>query len=198
MTASERNEAARQAWREQAAAVEPDRWVWVDETGSHTGFTPRYAWAPKGQRAAGSAPRNTGLNHTVITALTDQGTLPSLIVEGGVKTRTFERYVEHCLAPVLRSGQIVAMDNLRAHHSPRVRELIEARGAELWYLPSYSPDLNPIEEAFSKVKGLLRRAAARTEQTLYAAIWTSLRAITPHDAQGWFGHCGYLPANQLS
>jgi len=170
----------------------------VDETGSHTGFTPRYARAPKGERAHGSAPRNTGTNRTVITALTETGMVPGLIVEGGVTSRAFEQYVRHCLAPALRPGQIVAMDNLRAHHTPTVRALIEARGAALWYLPSYSPDLNPIEEAFSKVKGLLRRAAARTEETLDAAIWASLRAITPHDAHGWFGHCGYLPLDQFS
>jgi len=132
------------------------------------------------------------MNHTVITALTAEGTLPGLIVEGGVTSRTFEVYVEHCLAPAVRPGQIVAMDNLRAHHSPRVRELIEARGAELRYLPSYSPDLNPIEAAFSKLKGLLRRAAARMEEALYAAIWTSLQAITPQDVSARFRHCGCL------
>jgi transposase len=124
--------------------------------------------------------------------------LPGLIVEGGVTTRTFEQYVRHCLAPALRPGHIVAMDTLRAHHSPKVRELIEARGAELRYLPSYSPELNPIEEAFSKVKGLLRRAAARTEEALYAAIWAGLQTITPQDVRGWFGHSGYLPEGQLS
>jgi len=170
----------------------------VDETGSHTGFTPRYARAPKGERAHGSAPRNTGVNQTVITALTEAGMVPGLIVEGGVTTRTFEHYVRHCLAPALRPGQIVAMDNLRAHHSPKVRELIEARGAEVRYLPSYSPDLNPIEEAFAKVTGLLRRAGARTEEALSAAIWASLWAITPQDARGWFAHGGYLPKGQLS
>jgi transposase len=124
--------------------------------------------------------------------------LPGLILDGGVTARAFEMFVRHCLAPALRPGHIVAMDNLRAHHSPTVRELIQARGAEVRYLPSYSPDLNPIEEGFSKVKGLLRRAAARTEEALYAAIWASLRAITAQDARGWFTHGGYLTEGQLT
>ena len=178
--------------------MDPARWVFVDETGSHLGFTPRYARAPKGERARGSAPRNTGVNHTVITALTRSGMLPSLIEEGGVTARTFEAWVAHCLVPALRAGDVVAMDNLRAHHSPRIRALIEARGAEVRHLPSYSPDLNPIEEGFSKLKSLLRRVAARTEEALYAAIRSGSHAITPQDATGWFRHCGYLPADQLS
>lgn len=191
LTALERDEAARATWREAAADVEPGRWVFVDETGSHLGFTPRYARAPKGERAYGSAPRNTGINHTVITAIASDGILPSLIVEGGVTGRAFEMWVEHCLVPHLRPEHVVAMDNLRGHHGPRVRELIEGRGAELRYLPSYSPDLNPIEEAFSKLKNLLRKAEARTEETLYAAIRTGLHAITPQNVHGWFQHCGY-------
>jgi transposase len=120
------------------------------------------------------------------------------VVEGGISTRGFEVYVEAILAPTLRPGQVVVLDNLRQHRSPRVRELIEARGAELWFLPSYSPDLNPIEEAFSKIKALLRTAAARTEEDLLAAIWTALRAITPADARGYFTHCGYPPPAQAA
>jgi transposase len=110
------------------------------------------------------------------------------VVEGGISTRGFEVYVEAILAPTLRPGQIVVLDNLRQHRSVRTRALIEARGAELWFLPSYSPDLNPIEEAFSKVKALLRTAAARTEADLLAAIWATLRAITPTDALGYATH----------
>jgi transposase len=107
-------------------------------------------------------------------------------------------YVERCLAPSLRPGQIVVMDNLRAHFHPRVRPLIEARGAELWHLLAYSPDLNPIEEAFSKVKALLRRAQARTDETLRVATRAARRAITPCDAAGWFQHCGYGSLDQLT
>ena len=113
------------------------------------------------------------------------------MLEGAVTTRAFEVYVEHSLAPRLRPGQIVALDNLRQHRSARTRELIEARGAELWFLPAYSPDLNPIEEACSKVKTLLRSAAARTHEALVGAIWAALAAISPADARGYFTHGGY-------
>jgi transposase len=191
VSASERDEAARSAWRERAKAVDPRRWVWIDETGSHLGFTPRYSRAPRGQRAPGRAPPNRGKNRTLITALTLAGTGPSLLLEGALDRAAFDAYVTHLLAPTLHPGQIVVVDNLKAHHSDRARAAIEARGAELWFLPSYSPDLNPIEEAFSKLKALLRRAAARTHEALVAAIWAALAAITPQDAAGWFTHCGY-------
>jgi transposase len=117
-------------------------------------------------------------------------------MEGGISTAGFEAYVEQLLAPTLRPGQIVVMDNLQQHRGARTRELIEARGAELWFLPGYSPDLNPIEEAFSKLKALLRTAAARTHEALAAAIWAALRAITPAEARGYFTHCGYPPLAQ--
>jgi transposase len=170
--------------------------VFVDETGSHLGLVRLYARAPRGQRAVGRAPRNRGRVRTTITSVTLDGIGPGLVVEGGVSTAGFEAYVAHVLAPTLRPGQIVVMDNLRQHQGDRTRELIEARGAALWFLPAYSPDLNPIEEAFSKVKTLLRTAAARTHEALTAAIWAALRAITTADARGSFTHCGYPPLAQ--
>ena len=118
---------------------------------------------------------------------------PGLLLEGAVTTAAFEAYVERILAPTLRPGQVVVLDNRRQHHSERTRRAIEARGASLRFLPSYSPDLTPIEEASSKVKTLLRRAAARTHEALAAALWAALAAITPNDAAGWFTHCGYPP-----
>jgi transposase len=123
---------------------------------------------------------------------------PGLVVEGGISTAGFEAYVQHLLAPTLRPGDIVVVDNLQQHRGDRTRELIEARGAELWLLPAYSPDLNPIEEAFSKVKALLRTAAARTHEDLLAAIWAALKAITPSDARGYFTHAGYPPLAQVA
>jgi transposase len=191
LSASERNEPARAAWREQAGGTDPARLVWVDETGSHLGLTRTHARSPRGERAHGSAPRNRGQNRTTIAALTLDGLGPGLLLEGGVTTRAFEAYVERLLAPTLRPGQIVVLDNLRQHRSARVRQAIEARGAALWFLPAYSPDLSPIEEAFAKVKALLRQAAARTHAALAAAIWAALAAITPADARGYFTHCGY-------
>ena len=191
LSASERDEAARAAWRERTKTVDPRRFVWVDETGSHLGFTPSYSRAPRGQRARARAPRNRGKNRTLITALTLDGMGPGLLLEGALDGAAFEAYITHRLAPTLRPGQIVVVDNLKAHHRERARAAIEARGAELWFLPSYSPDLTPIEEAFAKLTHLLRRAAARTHEALAAAIWAALAAITPADAAGWFSHCGY-------
>ena len=182
------------AWRARVRDVAPTRWVWVDEFGSHLGLTRTYARAPQDKRAHGSAPRNRGQNRTTITSLTLDGLGPGLLVEGGVSTAGFAAYVEHILAPTLRPGQIVVLDNLRQHRSERVRTAIEACGAELWFLPSYSPDFNPIEEAFSKVKTLLRTAAARDHEALAAAIWAALAAITAADARGYFIHGGYLAA----
>jgi transposase len=167
--------------------------VWVDEFGSHLGLTRTYARAPRSERAVGSAPRNRGQNRTTLTSLTLDGLGSGVLLEGGVATRGFEVCVEHVLAPTLRPGRIVVLDNLRQHRSERTRALIGARGAEVWFLPSYSPDLSPIEEAFSKARALLRRAAAREHETLVAAIWAALRAIAPADARGYVAHCGYPP-----
>ncbi len=115
----------------------------------------------------------------------------AMLLAGATDTAAFEAYVEHVLAPTLLPGQVVVMDNLSAHKRARVRALIEARGCELWYLPTYSPDLSPIEEAFSKLKTLLRRAEARTREALEDAIAAALNTITATDARGYFLHCGY-------
>jgi transposase len=125
-----------------------------------------------------------------------EGMGPSLAVEGGTTARVFETYTERVLAPTLRKGQVV-MDNLSAHKGERVRELIEDRGCELLYLPSYSPDLNPIEEAFSKIKGLLRKVEARSREALLEAIGVAISAVSDRDALGFFEHCGYRTTVQL-
>lgn len=174
------------------------RFVWVDECGSHLSLTPLYARAPKGERARGTVPRNRGPNTTLVASLTLEGMGPAMTLEGALDAAAFGVYVEQVLAPTLRPEAIVVIDNLSAHKSERVRQAIEARGAQLWFLPAYSPDLSPIEEAFSKLKALLRRAAARTRDALEAAIRAALDAITPQDARGWFAHCGYLPQAQSS
>ena len=191
MSASERVKPARPAWRKLTTAMEPSRWVWVDEFGSNTGLTRHFARAPRGERAHASAPGNHGSNRTTIASLTLAGMGPGLILDEAMTTRGFEAYVQHVLAPTLQPGQIVGLDNLRQHKSAHVRDLIEACGASIWFLPTYSPDFNPIEEAFSKVKTLLRSAAARTHEALVAAIWAALAAVTPADAHGYFAHAGY-------
>ena len=116
---------------------------------------------------------------------------------GGTTKEVFEAYVERVLAPTLRPGQVIVADNLAAHKGEEVRELIEARGCELLFLPPYSPDYNPIEEAFSKIKELLRRAQARTREALIEALGRAISAVTAQDARGFFEHCGYRPAVQL-
>ena len=182
-----------------AEQVEIERLVFVDEMGTNTSLSPVYAsWAPKGQRAYWSVPRNRGANTTVLSSMSAQGMGPSLTVEGTTTSVVFEAYVEQVLAPTLCKGQVVVMDNLSAHKGERVRELIEERGCQLVYLPSYSPDLNPIEEAFSKIKRLVRKAEARTREALVEAIGSALSAVTSSDARGFFEHCGYrMPVRSL-
>jgi transposase len=178
--------------------IDPGRLVFVDEMGTHTSLAPLYAYAPIGERAFFEIPRNRGKNTTLLTSLHRGGMGPSLVVEGATTSRVFETYVKRLLAPALKPGQIVVMDNLGAHRPKRVRELIEERGCELVYLPSYSPDLNPIEEALSKVKHILRKTCARTKEALIEAMGRALAAVSIEDVRGYFVHCGYrTPAQQL-
>jgi len=172
--------------------------VFVDECSSNSALTPLYARAPRGQRAVGRVPRNYGANTTLMASLSLQGMGEALVWEGAADTSTFEAYIEQVLAPSLERGQIVVMDNLSSHQGARVRQAIEACGCQLLFLPTYSPDFSPIEEAFSKLKTALRRAGARTQETLLEAIAQALVTITPADALGWFTHCGYLPPAQAA
>ncbi len=166
----------------------------MDETGSHIAMTPLYAYAPRGERAIGKVPRNYGAIMTLIASLSLSGMGAALILDGAADGATFELYVEQILSPSLHAGQIVILDNLSIHLSPRVRQAIEARGCRLLFLPAYSPDFSPIEEAFSKVKTFLRRQGARTREALQEAIAQALDLITEADALGWFTHCGYPPS----
>ena len=154
-------------------------------------MTRRYARAPRGERVRGKVPRNRGENTTLLASMSAEGMGPCLAVVGSTTKEVFEAYVERVLAPSLKPGQVVVMDNLGAHKGERVMELVQARGCELLFLPAYSPDFAPIEEAFSKIKALLRRAAARTREALVEAMGRALAAVTARDARGWFAHCGY-------
>lgn len=167
--------------------------VFVDESFDQVALTPRYARAPRGERAYGKAPRNWGKNVTLISSITLAEGMggASLSIEGSSDTESFGLYLKEILCPTLRPGQIIIMDNLSVHKSKWVRELIEQRGCQLWLLPSYSPDLNPIEEAFSKVKGLLRKAKARTLDALFEATSEALGEVNTADTRGFFEHCGY-------
>ena len=171
--------------------INPGCLVFVDEMGTHTSLASLYAYAPIGERAFFEIPRNRGKNTTLLTSLHGGGMGPSMAVEGATTARVFETYVKRLLAPALRPGQVVVMDNLGAHRPKRVRELIEARGCELIYLPPYSPDLNPIEEALSKIKHILRKIGARTKETLIEAMGRALAAVSAQDVRGFFVHCGY-------
>lgn len=185
-------------WREELGRVDASRLVFVDEMGTHTSLAPLYAYAPIGERAFFEIPRNRGKNTTLLTSLHAGGMGPSMAVEGATTARVFGTYVERLLVPALKPGQVVVMDNLGAHRPKRVRELIEGRGCELIYLPPYSPELNPIEEALSKVKHLLRRIGARTKEALIEAMGRALGAVSARDARGFFAHCGYrIPAQHL-
>lgn len=190
--AAERDEPQREAFRRRIADRDATDFVIVDESGTNLNLTPRYARAPRGERAYGSVPRNTPPNTTLIASLTTAGMGPAMLLPGATDTAAFEVYIAQVLAPSLVPGQVVILDNLSAHKSVRVQELIAARGCELWYLPSYSPDLSPIEAAFSKLKEALRRAKARTHEALYDAIALALEQITASDAYGYFTHCGYI------
>jgi transposase len=196
--AGERDEFLRAAWRALVAGeIDAGRLVFVDEMGANVSLSPLYGWSRRGQRAFGSAPRNWGKNVTLLASITAEGVGPSLAVEGATTRAVFEAYLERVLVPSLRPGQVVVMDNLSAHKGGKVREILEEAGCEALYLPPYSPDLNPIEQAFSKVKGLLRRAESRTREALVEAMGRALDAVTAKDVRGFFGHCGYGPVDQL-
>src|SRR5713101_5951445 len=196
LAASERREEDRASFRKQVKPLDAKRLVFVDESGSNIALTPLYARAPRGQRAHGSVPRNRGKNTTLLASLSVQGIGASMILEGATNAAAFEIYLEQILLPSLAPGQIVVMDNLSAHKGARVRQLIEERGCQLLFLPAYSPDFSPIEETFSKIKAYLRRVGARTREALEEAIAQALETVTPQDAHGWFGHCGYSPLHE--
>jgi transposase len=170
--------------------------VFVDESGFHS-MTRLRARAPKGKRAYGKVPRNRGKNTTLIASITLEGGMgESMSIEGATDSEAFEAYVEHFLTPSLCEGQVVVLDRLGAHRTDRVKQLIEGRGADLVFLPSYSPEMNPIEEAFSKIKALVRKAGARVREELVETIGRALAAVTIEDAAGWFAHAGYWPQDQ--
>ena len=166
--------------------------------GPNTSLCALYAYAPKGRRAYTRVPRNRGANTTLLASMTLEGMGPCLAVEGATTATVLETYVQRVLAPSLRRAQIIVLDNLSAHKSERAKELIEERGCQLLYLPAYSPDFNPIEEAFSKIKSALRKAQARNREALVEALGVAIWAVTTRDAHGFFEHGGYhLPVYLL-
>jgi transposase len=182
---------ARADYRELITPLDLEHLKFIDEAGVNVAMTRLYGRAPRGQRVCGAVPQNYGANVTMLAALSVRGVEAVMTIDGATDAEVFRAYVEHVLCPTLAPGDIVVMDNLRAHKVAGIRERIEACSAQLIYLPPYSPDLSPIEPCWSKLKTLSRAAQARTREALDAAIEQVLAAVTPSDARGWFHHCGY-------
>jgi transposase len=191
MGASERNERTRRAWHRIVKNLDPRRLVFVDESGATITLARRYGRAPQGERAHGRAPRNHGQNLTLVAGLSLSGLQAPMLLDGAMNSQAFALYVEHFLVPSLRPGQLVILDNLAVHKQQPIHRAITTAGCRVLFLPSYSPDLNPIEQAFSKIKAYIRRVGARTREALEAAIATAIDRITTTDARGYFHHCGY-------
>lgn len=184
----------RRSFRRKVKQIEPQRLIFVDETGVTTAMTPAYAWSPRGERADASAP-GAWESVTVIAALGLDGVRAPLMFPGCTNAATFESYIEQVLVPTLHEGDVVVFDNLSAHLGSAVAEAIEGTGAKVLPLPPYSPDYTPIEEMFSKVKEFLRRVAARAKGDLYNAIGDALREVTDPDIIGWFQNAGLYAAH---
>ena len=178
-------------WWELIAGIDPQRLVFLDESGVTTEMTRRYGRGPRGERVCEGAPGGHWRTLTLLGAIAMEALLAPMTIPDPPDVDVFLAYLEQVLCPRLRPGQVVVMDNLSAHKHSRVRALIEQAGAELLYLPPYSPDLNPIEEAFSKIKSLLRKSGARVREVLVEAIGAALSEVTQEDARAFFEHCGY-------
>jgi transposase len=193
--ASERDtERVQQARADYLELIEPldiEHMKFIDESGINLTMTRAYGRGPRGERVVGAVPQNYGPNITMIAALALQGVEAVMTIDGATDADVFRAYGEQVLCPTLTAGDIVVMDNLRAHKVAGIRDRIEERGARLVFLPPYSPDLSPIELCWSKLKTLLRAAQARTREALDAAVQQALTVVMPSDARGWFRHCGY-------
>jgi transposase len=185
--------AARQVWRERQPSLDPDRLVFIDETWATTNMTRRCGRAPRGQRLVASVPHGHWKTSTFVAGLRSTGLTAPLVVDGAMNGDVFRAYVEQILVPTLVPGDIVILDNLSSHKVVGVCEAIEARGASLVYLPPYSPDLNPIEQAFAKLKALLRKIAARTIAALWDALGDILDRFTPQECANYLASAGYVP-----
>jgi transposase len=189
--------AARKAFVQRVEAIPPERLIFVDEFGTNLAMTRPYAWAPSGVRAYGTVPGDPGTNITLTLGLRLDGVVAPFAFEGSTDGVAFQAYIEHQLAPNLKPGDVVVLDNLPVHHKVSVAPALRAVGAEVLYLPPYSPDLSPVEECGSKVKAWIRAEAPRTPTAVYDAMGHAIGAVTSSDAHGWFGHRGgYCPKRE--
>lgn len=168
-----------------------DRYVFLDETGAHTKMTRLYGWGPKSQRVVAAVPHGHWKSTTFLGALRTTGLTAPLVIDGALTGKLFAAYVEQQLVPTLSPGDIVVLDNLSSHKHPEARKAIEAASCTLAYLPPYSPDLNPIELLFSKLKTLLRKHAERTIDTLWTRIGQLITEFSPDECRNYIRHCGY-------
>lgn len=196
MGATERDEARRRSWIRIVRHFDARRLVFIDESGANITLARRYGRAPRDHRCHGSAPRNYDQNLTLFASLSLEGMQAAMLLDGAADTASFQVYVEHILVPTLRPRQLVILDNLSVHKQAPIRAAIEAAGCRVLFLPAYSPDFNPIEQAFSKIKAYLRRVGARTKESLEVAIGEAINLVSTSDATGYFHHCGYTELAQ--
>jgi transposase len=196
VVAAEQDAAARAAWWDAGTELPAAQLVFIDESGTNTTASPRYGWAPRGHRAHGVAPRTYDHNTTLVAALTWNGIGAAMTLPGALDGLAVDVFLDEVLVPTLRPEQVLIMDNRSVHPREVVRARIEAVGCTRQLVPAYSLDFTPIEQAFSKLKPLLRRAEARTQDARDAAISAGLVQITATDAIGWFRYCGYDPTGQ--
>ena len=183
----------RAQWTKYQDRIEPERLVFIDETWTKTNMAPLRGWAPRGKRFIAKVPHGRWKTTTFLAALRLDRIDAPWLLEGPIDGESFRTYVARVLVPTLRQSDIVIMDNLGSHKGKVVRELIRSTGAKLFFLPKYSPDLNPIEQVFAKLKHFLRKANARTVDTICAAIGEILRAFTPEECANYFRNSGYQP-----
>jgi transposase len=181
----------RRRWRVWQRFMAPEHFVFLDETGTATNMARRYGRSPAGARLVAAGPRGHWKTTTFSAGLRQSGIVAPLVLDGPMTGSAFRACVEQCLAPALAPGDVVVLDNLAAHRVQGVRAAIAAAGAAILYLPPYSPDLNPIEQLFAKVKALLRKAAARTRDALWATIGHLLETVPPAECASYLSHCGY-------
>lgn len=183
----------RAQWTKYQGRIEAERLVFIDETWAKTTMAPLRGWAPRGMRLKAKVPHGRWKTTTFIAALRHDRIDAPWVLDGPIDGESFQTYIEKALLPTLKPGDIVIMDNLGSHKGNVVRRLIRSAGAKLIFLPKYSPDLNPIEQVFAKLKHLLRTAAARTVEAVYAAIGRLLKAFTPQECANYFENAGYAP-----
>ena len=183
----------RQAWFDGQFDLDPERLIFIDETWAATNMARRYGRCPRGQRLKVGVPYGHWKTTTFVAGLRTTGMAAPFVLDGPINRLAFETYVENVLAPELRPGDVVIMDNLSSHNGPRVRDMIEATGATLLFLPPYSPDCNPIENAFAKLKAHLRKAAQRTVDALWNAIGRLIELFSPEECRNYFKAAGYNP-----